>query len=133
MSEYVIGETGIDRPYRPHEKQQNFHRSNKRFKVAAAGNRGGKTVAGAVEFLCNIYRDVEAGRGKRAVRIGNTFVPSLRYWVITPTSDMAQYSYDEIMRYCPRELIVKVNASTKEIWLLGDVEIQFRSTERGER
>lgn len=118
--------------YRPFPKQVEFHRSPKRFKVAAAGNRGGKTLSGAAEFLANIFRDLKAGRGKQAVRLGRTRIPRLTYWVVTPTHSLAEFPYREIVRFCPPALIDKVNASTRELWLRGDIQIGFRSTERPE-
>lgn len=118
--------------YEPFAKQIEFHRSPKRFKVAAAGNRGGKTMSGAAEFVGNIFRDLKAGKGKQAVRIGATRVPRLTYWVVTPTSALAEFPYRELIRFLPRQLIDKVNASTREIWLKGDIQIGFRSTERPE-
>lgn len=118
--------------YAPFDKQQAFHRSNKRFKVAAAGNRGGKTMSGAAEFVANIFRDLHAGRGKQAVRIGATRIPRLTYWIVTPTSALAEFPYRELVRFLPRGLIDKVNASTRELWLKGDIQIGFRSTERPE-
>lgn len=119
--------------YDPHPKQRAFHASSKRFKVASAGNRGGKTVAGAAEFVANIFRDIAAGKGKRAVRVRNIRVPRLIYWVVTPTHDIGKYPFDEIVRLVPHELIESANATTREMWLAGDVQIQFKSTERAER
>jgi hypothetical protein len=119
--------------YDPHPKQRAFHRSNKRFKVASAGNRGGKTVAGAAEFVANIFRDLEAGKGKRAVRIGGKRIPRLAYWVVTPTHEIGEYPFREIIRLLAPELVESINNSTRETWLRGDIQIQFKSTERAER
>lgn len=118
--------------YEPFEKQQEFHRSTKRFKVASSGNRGGKTMSGAAEFVANVFRDLASGKGKPAVRIGATRIPRLTYWVVTPTSALAEFPYRELIRFLPRGLIDKVNASTRELWLKGDIQIGFRSTERPE-
>lgn len=127
MPDLVLAST-----YQPFDKQVEFHRSGKRFKGAFAGNRGGKTMCGAAEFVANIFRDLKAGRGKQAVRVGATRVPRLTYWVVTPTSALAEFPYRELIRFLPRQLIDKVNASTREIWLKGDIQIGFRSTERPE-
>lgn len=118
--------------YEPFQKQQEFHRSTKRFKVASSGNRGGKTMSGAAEFVANVFRDLASGKGKPAVRIGATRIPRLTYWVVTPTSALAEFPYRELIRFLPRGLIDKVNASTRELWLKGDIQIGFRSTERPE-
>lgn len=128
--------------YRPFDKQVAFHKSQATFKVATSGNRGGKTVAGAAEFLWNIFRDLSAGKGKQPVRLGSTRVPRLAYWVVTPTSDLGEYPFREIVRFLTppsgtdqRDSLFEKppNATTREIWLKGDIVIQFRSTERPER
>lgn len=118
--------------YFPFDKQREFHRSPKRFKVIAAGNRGGKTVPAGAEFLKKIFLDLKAGKGKKAVRIGATRIPRLSYWVVTPTHPLGEFPYRELVRFCPRGLIDKVNASSRELWLKGDIQIGFRSTERPE-
>lgn len=118
--------------YRPFDKQLEFHRSSKRFKCAFAGNRAGKTMSGAAEFVANIFRDLHAGKGKRAVRLGSTRIPSLTYWVITPTQRLSEFPYREIVRFLPREMVDKVDGTTRDMWLKGDIQIAFRSTERPE-
>jgi len=129
MPSYTLAET-----YAPFDEQVAFHRSNKRFKIAAAGNRGGKTISGAAEFVANVFRDMaDPSRGRKSVRIGATRVPRLAYWVVTPTHELGEFPYRELVRIIPRELIERVNASTREMWIKGDVQIGFRSTERPER
>ncbi len=120
--------------YHPFDKQAEFHASSATFKVATSGNRAGKTLAGAAEFLWRIFRDLAEGKGKQPVQIGSVRVPRLTYWVVTPTSDLGEYPFNEILRFLPRELLERApNATTREIWLKGNIVIQFRSTERPER
>lgn len=119
--------------YQPFDKQQAFHKSPKRFKVIAAGNRGGKTLPAGAEFLKKIFLDHKAGKGKRAVRVGSIRVPRLSYWVVTPTHGLGEFPFREIVRFCPPQLFEKPpNATTRDIWLKGDIQIGFRSTERPE-
>lgn len=119
--------------YRPFDKQVAFHRSRKRFKVAAAGNRGGKTKAGGAEFVWNIWRDYKAGRGRPPAGIGSTRAPRLLYWCVSPTHELGQYPYEEVVRFIPPELRSSINQSTRTIWLHGDIKIEFKTAERPER
>ena len=119
--------------YSPFDKQSEFHRCPKRFKVATGGNRSGKTMSGGAEFCANVFRDIRDKKGKPAVRAGGLRVPRLAYWVVTPTHELGEYPRREVLRFLPYELIESTNASTGEIWLKGDVQIQFKSTERAER
>lgn len=120
--------------YRPFDKQVEFHESPALFKVATSGNRGGKTMAGAAEFLWRIADDIAAGKGKEARRVGSVRTPALLYWVVTPTHDLSKYARDELLRLLPPELIDgSPNATTGDMWLVGDVRIEFKSTERPER
>lgn len=117
--------------YRPFDKQVAFHRSQKRFRVAAAGNRGGKTLSGAAEFLWSIARDVATpGRGKKVTGSGSLKTPRLHYWVVTPTHYLGQFSFNELRRLIPDGWLERQpNATDRTIWLRGDVKIEFRSAD----
>ncbi len=128
MAEYVLHGN-----YQPFDKQLAFHQSDKRFKIATAGNRSGKTVVGAEEFVESVFADLEAGKGKQPKRIGNIRVPRLAYWVVTPTYDLGEFPFREIVRAVPNSLIEKINASTREMWWKGGIHVDFKSTERPER
>lgn len=128
MPEHVLGST-----YQPFDKQLAFHQSTKRFKVATSGNRGGKTTVGAEEFVENVFGDLAAGKGKVAKRIGSIHVPRLNYWVVTPTHELGETPFHELLRTVPQALVEKINASTREMWWKGDIHVGFRSTERPER
>ena len=130
MAEFVLADRSV---YEPFDKQCEFHASTKRFKVASAGNRGGKTLCGAAEFLWSIGRDLAAGKGKRAVGIGPNRVPRLLYWVVAPTHDMAQWPYQAIISLLPHELITYRNDQTRTLWLVGNVKIEFKTGEHPQR
>ena len=71
--------------YKPHEKQQAFHRSTARIKCCAAGVRGGKTYAGAREFIRKGYTDRAEKKGR------------LNYWVVAPTYTLTDAAKEEIL------------------------------------
>jgi hypothetical protein len=121
--------------YRPFDKQVAFHRSQKRFKVAAAGNRGGKTISGAAEFLWSIARDAaDSSKGKSVAGRGRHRAPRLRYWVVTPTYKLGQEAFSELQRFIPYDVETgdtwmdgHPNGTDRTIWLHGDIQIEFRS------
>ncbi len=119
--------------YRPFDKQAEFHASRKRFRVVAAGNRGGKTRAGAAEFICSVFRDLASGKGSTPAGYGRMRSPRLLYWVVTPTHDLGQWPFEEILRFLPPEAIVSIDQANRTIWAIGDIKIEFKTAERPER
>lgn len=65
--------------YRPHQKQIDFHNSKARLRLLAAGKRGGKSIAGAIESI--IHTEFRVGKNP------SDHDPYLGI-VIAPTSDM---------------------------------------------
>lgn len=117
--------------YRPHAKQYAFHQSGKRFLVAAAGVRGGKTYSATVEFLRRIYKDLAAGKGKPPAGVGRRRQPRLLYWVIAPTTSLSIHVHRYISQCLPNELIERQYEDA--IWLKPDILIEFKTAERPER
>lgn len=116
--------------YVPFDKQLDFHQSRARFVVVAAGNRGGKTKSGAVEFLIRIFRDIaDPAKGKSSAGRGNDRPARLCYWVVSATYKLLRFAYEEIVRMLPRELIESINQSTRTIWIKGNVRIDFVSAD----
>lgn len=114
--------------YKPHEKQVKFHRSNARYRVCAAGVRGGKTISATVEMLCSIYRDLAAGKGKTPAGHGRRRQPRLLYWVVAPTVPLNVHVHRYVHAFCPPELIER--SYDDAIWLKPDILIEFKSAER---
>ena len=115
--------------YVPHAKQLAFHASNARIKCCAAGTRGGKTYAGAREFLRKVYTDRAEKRGR------------LFYWVVAPDYNLTEVAKEEIFDLLGGDLddpsdsplVKKWNASKLRLTLYGDIRVEFKSAERPER
>lgn len=121
--------------YRPHPKQISFHSARKRSRWFWAGNRVGKTFAGAVEA-------VWCALGKHPYRK----LPPQSGWVVSPTFEVQRdVSQEMIMKFLPRQFIQKIVWRDKakgymdRIMLkvlpgpssIVDVTITFKSAEQG--
>jgi hypothetical protein len=119
--------------YKPHASQRRAHRAGSRFLVVAAGIRGGKTYSATVEFLCRIYKDYKAGKGRTPAGIGRRRQPRLLYWVVAPTLDLAKHVYRYVLELVSHELIESISQTDYSIWLRPDILVEFKSAERPER
>ena len=114
--------------YKPHEKQQAFHRSTARIKCCAAGVRGGKTYAGAREFIRKVYTDRTEKKGR------------LNYWIVAPTYALTDVAKEEIFDILGAEiedpktspLVKSWNGSKLRLVLKGNIYIEFKSAEKPE-
>lgn len=88
--------------------------SQARFRVLACGRRWGKTIIGAVVFLDMMLNESPEGA------VG---------YAAAPTYSHSRKQWKEIRRFCPKELIVKVNRADHIIYLVGGREIQFKSAD----
>lgn len=74
--------------YRPTAVQEAAHRSGARFLAMTAGTRGGKTEAGACEFIRRVYRDEQREPGTDKL-----------YWVVGPTYKLVQTARRKLLRH----------------------------------
>ena len=116
---------GLD--YKPHPKQAAFHRESKRFASLVAGVRGGKTYAGAREFILRVYED-------RARKNGD-----LHYWCCAPTYAIGKIQQRDLFLALGGQgspFVLKYKPSLKELYLnggsRGDILVEFKTTERPE-
>lgn len=116
--------------YIPHLHQRRFHRSHARFLCAAAGVRGGKTKSGAAEFVRRIARDLQAGKGNKVVGIGRKRRPRLHYWIVAPVSDLLKEPTRYLFESLPPDWIELYLAHANELWLKGDILIEFKTADR---
>ena len=110
--------------YTPHAAQAEFHRTAKRFAVLAAGARGGKTHAAAREFLDRIYRK------DRPTKTG-----PLHYWAAAPTYSLGKVMLREIFLALGGQtspFIRRYGKADREMELIGDVTVEFKTTDRTE-
>ncbi|HJU21232.1 MAG TPA: terminase family protein [Casimicrobiaceae bacterium] len=115
--------------YLAHDGQARFHASGKRFLCAAAGARGGKTKAAAVEFIRRVANDVLSGKGNKVAGIGRKRRPRLHYWVVAPTEALLSEPLRYLFEGLPPSLIQGYFATDNSLWLVGDVLIEFKSAD----
>lgn len=61
--------------YRPHDKQELFHQSAARFRIAVCGRRFGKSQMAAMDLMPEL------------------FLPNRRYWIVGPTYDLGEREF----------------------------------------
>jgi len=115
--------------YRPFGHQVAFHESNARFKGAFSGNRGGKTLSGAYEFIRRIFFDLQSGKGRIPAKGTSKRLHRLLYWIVAPNYRLGKTSLETVERLLPYKAIVDSNKTENAIWLVGGVKIELRSAE----
>jgi hypothetical protein len=99
--------------YKPHAGQLEFHKSLARFRVLSCGRRWGKTVAGANEFIRQIWKQ---GKGIVGFAVAPTYWHTQRQW-------------SEFFNFCPAELVEEIHRADRHVILKGYRNIWFRSAE----
>jgi PBSX family phage terminase large subunit len=112
----------MNKEYKPHKYQKEFHSSKARFRTFIAGRRGGKSIAGTVEALW--YADQMPKEKGRPVH----------GWIISPTYQMLKdVNIPMLMEWCPPEAIKDFNKSDNKIELINGSTITLRSGENPDR
>ncbi len=109
--------------YHPHPGQAAFHQLGTRFAVVLAGTRAGKTYAAAREFVRRVYFD-------RARKSG-----PLHYWCVAPTYGIGKTQLRELFATLggeTGELVASWAKTERELRLIGEVLIEFKTAERPE-
>lgn len=106
--------------YNPHKYQAMVHNSDKRFRVIAAGARGGKDYCCVVEFFTYLMKCANEERPA-------TLVPKVMGWIIAPTETIARQNWRDLKRVIPKELIADESRSTGQMTLINGVLIELHS------
>lgn len=106
--------------YQPHKYQVMVHNSKKRFRVIAAGARGGKDYCCVVEFFTYLMKCANEERPA-------TLVPKVMGWIIAPTETIARQNWRDLKRVIPKELIADESRSTGQMTLINGVLIELHS------
>lgn len=106
--------------YQPHKYQVMVHNSKKRFRVIAAGARGGKDYCCVVEFFTYLMKCANEERPA-------TLVPKVMGWIIAPTETIARQNWRDLKRVVPKELIADESRSTGQMTLINGVLIELHS------
>jgi hypothetical protein len=112
----------IQIPYSPHAKQRMVHQDDHRFRVVAAGRRGGKTTLAVNELI----------------RIALS-KPNSRSWYVAPTlkqaKDIVWNDPHGLFHYLPKEMIEKdgIRRSELSVRLINGHIIELKGAENRER
>jgi hypothetical protein len=104
--------------YKPHPGQVEFHYHPARFRVLNCGRRWGKTIAGANEFIKQMWQQGE-GREKEGI-VGFAVAPT--YW-------HTQRQWSEFLNFCPPELIEEIHRADRHVILKGKRHVWFKSAD----
>lgn len=115
-----ISQKKITLKYQPHKYQAMVHNSNKRFRVIAAGARGGKDYCCVVEFFTYLMKCANEERPA-------TLVPKVMGWIIAPTENIARQNWRDLKRVIPKDLIADESRSTGQMTLINGVLIELHS------
>jgi hypothetical protein len=99
--------------YKPHAGQLQFHFSTARFRVLNCGRRWGKTVAGANEFIRQLWKQG----------------PNIVGFAVAPTYWHTQRQWSEFFTYCPAEIILEIRRADRHVTLMGGREVWFKSAD----
>ncbi len=105
-----------------HPKQEEFRRSQARFRNFIAGTRSGKTYAAARVFYEEICREIHTH--------GDRF---LHYWIVSPDYPLGKVAMREVFEAIPAVHRKKWLQSSKELYLYPNALIEFKSGENPER
>lgn len=111
-------------PYCPHPKQKEVHDSKVRFKVVAAGRRGGKTVLAVNDGIKTALSHPQTIDG-----------PIERTWIVCTTYKQAEMvAWRMLLKYLPEQLIkVKRGAPHLSIELINGHIIELKGSENYDR
>ena len=104
--------------YKPHPGQCRFHFCPARFRILNCGRRWGKTVAGANEFIRQMWQQ---GEGKEKTGIVG--------FAVAPTYWHTQRQWSEFFNYCPPELIEEIHRGDRHVLLSGNRHVWFKSAD----
>lgn len=106
-------------PYEPHGKQVEIHADPTRFKVIAAGRRGGKTVMLVNEFIKQALDHPQEPGG-----------PVQRSWYVSTTYRQSEMvAWRTCLRFLPAKLIKKQNIHKLQIELVNGHLMEFKGSE----
>jgi len=116
--------------FAPHKAQRRLLRSRKRFIAAAAGVRGGKSYGSAAKFIRRIAEDFnDPSRHDKAVGYGKDRRARLHYWIVAPTHALLSEPKRYFYQVTPPEWIERPINTQGQLWLRGDVLIEFKSAD----
>ena len=113
-----------------------FYNDPARFCLACAGRRGAKSYTGARKFWKKVFEEdwprwSKVPYNPGAVRRGTSMWwkrrPRLHYWVVADTFDLLEEPRRYLLQFLPPELVEHYDAGKNQLWLVGDVLVEFKT------
>lgn len=99
-------------PYKPYQRQAEFHNSQARIRLFLGGVRSGKSIAGANELVKQLAIN-----------------PNTIGWCVAPTYPMSIIARDYLIKYMPRKIIAEEIKGEKRRRLINGSLEEIRSAE----
>lgn len=109
--------------YQPHPGQRRFHDRSERIRVVVAGRRWGKDVSALAELV-----RLATACATSPDRV-ETLSPRVHCWIVAPTWAHTNLPW-RWLRGLPRDLVTRINETTRTIELTNDVVIECKTAER---
>lgn len=113
-----------------------FYCDRARFKLARAGRRGAKSYTGAKAFWANVWEHdwpvwskvpYNPGAARRGTSTWWKRRPRMHYWVVADTYDLLEEPRRYLLQFLPHELIDHYDSGKNQLWLVGDILVEFKT------
>jgi hypothetical protein len=108
----MTNENIIELNYKPHPKQEEFHRSNARWRILNCGRRWGKTECAVAEGARLSFKE-----------------PKQRGWIVAPTFPLSREDDRVLKEIIPAKLIKDELKSERKFILINGSEIELKSAD----
>lgn len=116
--------------YVPFDKQQEVHKSRKRYKLIHSGGRGGKDRCSINDFIfhyVDMLGETEKENPERA-----RLIPRVHGWILAPTFPLASQAWRELNTFMPKDWVEHVDENEKCMYTVDGGIIEVRSTSNPE-
>ncbi len=119
-----------------HVPAWNFYNDPARFCGAVAGRRGAKSYTGARKFWKKVWEEdwpiwskvpYSPGVSRRRASLWWKRRPRMHYWVVADTYDLLEEPRRYLLQFLPQELIEHFDAGKNQLWLHGDILVEFKT------
>lgn len=119
-----------------HVPAWNYYWDPARFCLAVAGRRGAKTETSAKKFWKKVWEEdwpvwsqlpYNPGVDRRRESLWWKRRPRMHYWVVADTFELLEEPRRYLLQFLPSELIDKYDAGKNQLWLRGDILVEFKT------
>ncbi len=113
-----------------------FYLDPARFCLAVAGRRGAKSYTGACKFWKKVWEEdwpiwsklpYDPGVSRKRKSLWWVRRPRMHYWVVADTYQLLEEPRRYLLQFLPDSLIDHFDASKNQLWLHGDILVEFKT------